>query len=233
MAALGPEEPGRVRPGENVPRYRGLLYVSFVFGVVISAVILLIYLLNLDPQGRQVPAALGVFLAILGLLLQLTLWLIDRKLILIRLAQFVRRLVAVAVQVGVISGGIIMLSLTLYRPSIPITETVTVSNWKDMANKSEASVEIPAPTRREKLTIVPNVTNIGETGNCADSARLDLVLLRDGVRAQSAPNIVQGTRVRFSLTGVVDTAAVSIAVRMRDPLCRVNLTIPEAVLSND
>jgi hypothetical protein len=117
------------------------------------------------------------------------------------------------------------------RPEVPITDTVKILYGDGMRDRAQATVVLPdGPLDRSHITLTPRLENPSEVGNCAGSARLDVAVQLDGVKAGVAAGVLPGQDVRVNIDGVVRKAEILITVDMRDDKCVVNLDVAKAVL---
>lgn len=120
------------------------------------------------------------------------------------------------------------------RPNIPITTSVEVFYGKGMRDQAQATVVLPgAPPERTHVVFTPVLENPSKVGNCAGSARLDVVAKLDGVESTVHTDLPHAREIRIALTGVTKRAEIMITVHMQDEACTVDLRIKKATLYNE
>lgn len=212
---------------------KGLLYLALVISAVLASFCFFVYLLRLGDRGNAITGAASLLVTILGLVCTLALWAFERGHIRLRVRRRMRvglRYGAIVVLVGLLLAGAASLYRVIKQPDLHITEEVRVLDGTQMGSGAQARLLVPEPTRRDHLALIADLTNRSSTGNCVGSARLDVNMIADGVVRKTSPGHLSGEEIILPLDGLSRTATVRVTVRMRDPVCRVDLTVGEAVL---
>lgn len=218
------------------PASKGLLYLAVAASILLGGAALVVFLLYLGDRGNTMAGPLSLYGTIVSLVMTMLLWAVDRNRIQIPLPRHrrPRRVLRWGV-VGVVAGAMVsapyLVDVAVRDRQIPITESVTLLDARDMRNGSVATVEIPEPARRNGLVLRPVLTNPDRLGNCVGSAYLGVELRVDGVSRETRGGVVPGSDVVLPLDGADRTAAVAITtVIPRDTDCRVDLSVAEAYL---
>jgi hypothetical protein len=219
-------------PESSMPS-QGLLYLALAISVVLAALCFFVYLLKLGDRGNWITGPSSLLVAILALVCTLVIWLYDRGHIRLRVQRQVwiaLRGVALLILIGLLLAGAASLYFVVRRPDLHITEDMDVVGGHAMAGGSDARLIVPDPTRRDQLAFIPELTNRESTGNCVGSATLDVRLVADGVLREVSKGRRPGEEISIPLKMVSNTAIVFVTVHMRDPACRVDLVVGEAIL---
>lgn len=212
--------------------------LAWIVPAVAAAIALVVWLLTMGRKGSDISGPLSLLVAILAFIFGISTWLSQRP----GRTGNIRRpaltglkkkmLLMLIVTLCVISLGTATVGVwhVLNKPDIQVTDLMIVKNGEVMHNGEQATALIPGnPPQREKLSLIPTLTNPDMVGDCAGPAQLQVELVVDGVPGLPLLSF-PGDEINLDLKGVTRRAHVLITPYLQDSSCRVDLGVEKAVL---